>query len=110
MKNVRTISTRFLLGLAAVLPASAVAQQPPFMGGLQGERTTPPLLMQGRLERDGTTTGMQEWARKANRAVRERLPMPVFVRVSTVGTMKFHFYDAKANPIPLESGAVVGMR
>jgi uncharacterized repeat protein (TIGR01451 family) len=110
MNDVRTLTSKIAIGLAAVLPSFAHAQQPPFMGGLQGERTTPPLLMQPRLQRDGTTTGMQEWARQANRAVRERLPMPVFAKVSVAGQTKINFYDSKANPVAVDSGSIVGLR
>jgi uncharacterized repeat protein (TIGR01451 family) len=109
MTNTRT-TKRIVLCCSALLTATAAAQQPPFAGGLQGERTTPPLQVQTRLQRDGTTHGMLEWARQANRAVRERMPMPVFASITTAGDVRAVFFDGQARPMPTASGAVVGLR
>jgi uncharacterized repeat protein (TIGR01451 family) len=108
MTNTRT-TKRIALCCSAILSATVAAQQPPFAGGLQGERTAPPLLVQKKLQRDGTTTGMHEWARQANRAVHERLPRPVFATVSATGA-NIVFFDANAQPIPIPSGGIVGLR
>jgi len=109
MKNERT-ATRIALLISALTACTASAQQPPFAGGLQGERSIPPLGPISKLQRDGTRTGMLEWARQANRAVRERLPMPVFASVTAAGGTQVTFFDAKAQPITLPHVGLVGLR